>query len=85
MALVTSAEVLGWVQGDGQTPITGYDATVLTACIAAAGEAIVDYTSRFWEKTPVAAEYFDGDRASGASGEILVLRRFPLIYNIFNG
>jgi len=79
MALVTAANLLKWVQGDGETPVSGYDASVVDTCIAAAGDAIVDYTSRVWEKTPI-TEYFDGDRAAGVRSQILILKRFPVFY-----
>ena len=79
MALVTKAEVQTWVAGDGQSVPT-VDATVLDECIAAAGEEIIEETSRIWEKSTV-TEIFDGDAAKGKCGEILTLRRFPVNYN----
>jgi hypothetical protein len=83
VALVTNAEVIAWVEGGGAAPISGYDASTLTASIAAAGEIIVGQTSRIWEKTGV-VEYFDGDAALGKYGEQIKLRRFPVIYPVSN-
>jgi len=80
MALVTTAEVQAFVAGDGiNTPTV--DATLLTACIAAAGEVINDYTSRVWERAQF-TRYLNGDDAYGKNGERLRLDRshFPLTY-----
>jgi len=79
MPLVTAAEVKGWVAGDGVTTITGVNDTVLDACIAAAGEEIIQESSRIWEKATI-SEFLDGDAAAGSCGEILLLRRFPVSY-----
>lgn len=78
MALCTSAEVLSLVAGDGLSTPT-VDATLMIAVIATAGELIVEDTSRVWEVTTI-SEVFDGDRAAGESGEVLMLRRFPVTY-----
>lgn len=78
MALVSTAEVQAWVAGDGASLPT-IDATLLTECIAAAGELIVDETSRVWEVTTI-SDVLDGDSASGKHGQILFLRRFPVTY-----
>lgn len=79
MALVTIAEVKTFVAGDGVTDITGVNDTVLTECVLAAGEEIVESTSRIWEKASQ-TEVLDGDAAKGKCGEILTLRRFPVVY-----
>lgn len=79
MPLVTIAEVKTWVAGDGVSDITGVNDTVLTECVLAAGEEIIEETSRIWEKAAF-TEVFDGDAAKGKSGEILTLRRFPVTY-----
>lgn len=82
MALVTIQEVKDWVVGDGVTSVTGVNDAVLTACVAAAGEVIIDESTRIWEKAAGLVDTFDGDDAFGPSGELLVLRRFPVIYNV---
>jgi hypothetical protein len=79
VALVTTQEVKDWVAGDGTTTITGVNDTVLTACIAAAGETIIEESARIWEKGAV-SEVLDGSAADGSCGEILLLRRFPVTY-----
>jgi hypothetical protein len=79
MALVTTQEVKDWVVGDSVGSITGVNDTVLTACIAAAGEAIIEETSRIWEKAAF-TERLNGDGVAGKLGEILMLRRFPVTF-----
>jgi hypothetical protein len=78
VALCTRAEVQALVAGDGiTTPVV--DTALLDACIATAGELIVEETSRIWEVATI-AEVLDGDAAVGNNGEILILRRFPVTY-----
>ena len=79
MALVTAQEVKDWVAGDGTTNITGVNDTVLTSCIAAAGEEIIQESTRIWEKA-AQTEVFDGNAAVGRNDELLLLRRFPVTY-----
>jgi hypothetical protein len=79
VALCTRAEVQALIAGDGvNTPTV--DTALLDACIATAGELIVEETSRIWETPAAIAEVLDGDSARGKYGEILVLRRFPVTY-----
>jgi hypothetical protein len=69
---------VGWVAGDGIT-VVSVDAAVMTDCIAAAGEEIIEATSRIWEKA-TQTQVFDGESAAGKCGELLILRRFPVTY-----
>lgn len=80
MALVTSAEVTAWVAGDGVS-VPAVDAGTMTACIAAAGEYINDYSSRVWESTAF-TRYLNGDDAYGKNRDRLRLDRshFPVTY-----